>query len=194
MSEFKEATQQVTLSFTNWEPYKNLSLPSKIRYIPPKEREDLREKLQKIKGISPEDKHYLKIALGFLEKGIMEDDFGKDDDARDEFCLDRKIKVGDEEITLFELSTRVNKLRGNAIVALLSCAFLVFGETPLINEVNKLKTKVEKIMKDRGYFIKDDLKEIDDLALKIIRYIAQKYGAKIVENEGENNNKLHQSQ
>ncbi len=109
--------------FTDWSSYKNLSLPEKIRYTPPQEQTNLRNKIvqqMRSKNCDRSDLFILEMCLRFLEKGIMEDDFESREAERHAFLLGHTIKIkGDQqeeqEITLYELSKRVNKLSGNAI-------------------------------------------------------------------------------
>lgn len=162
-------------SFTDWKPYQDDNFVAQlqklgIKYTPPKEREDLREIIKK-RSIFKNDGERLTIGvlLTWLERGMMIDNFEKDEDARHTFLKGNKINMGDnKELSLYDLSKKLNKLTGNAITGVLLILQLIpdFRQHEM-----KLRGKIEGIKRERGYYIPGDLTEIDEAAEKAIRQI-----------------------
>lgn len=160
-------------SFTDWKPYQDDNFVAQlqnlgIKYTPPKEREDLR-KIIKERSISKNSREgfFIEVLLKWLEKGIMIDKFKKDENARHDFLLKYKIKTANnnEEKSLYEISKKLNKLTGNSITSVLSALQLISNFTQRSLE---LKNEIERIKHDRGYFIPDDLIQIDQIAEEAI--------------------------
>jgi|SRR3989344_5488300 len=146
-------------------------LPRNIRYARPKPNESLRTRIRPIeKQLSQLERTLLKSSLFFLEAGILEDDFKRDDKARDKFLLAYTVRLGDKEEALYFFCKKVNKLSGNAISKIITAGQLT--NDPLIEKKSlELKEKVEAIKKERGYFLPSDLHEVDVLAIFIIEHI-----------------------
>lgn len=168
--------------FIDWKQYQGSELKEQLKslgiiYTPPQENRELREKIgawwNSKNGII--DQLYelaLNSCLRFLESGMMEDSFKNNEDGQDgrhQFLLGNKIKIGDREITLYQLAKEVNKMTGNKISLIISVAYL-FGEE-LREKGSRLKTKIEDIKEKRGYFKPADLQEVYQLALEIINHI-----------------------
>lgn len=173
--ESKGVGLQGTPLFKDWSSYGtdmvSPQLPKNIKYTPPKPNEDLRRRIKPIENQLPEkEKKLLEWSLSFLEKGILEDDFGKNDWERDEFLLSQTIRIGEEEITLFQLAKEVNKFSINALTRVVTAGQLI-GEQNIITRSKELEKKVKDIDKKRGFFLVSDLPEIDSLALSIIEHI-----------------------
>lgn len=166
--------------FIDWGPYLNIKLPEGFKYTPPQPREDLRKKLAPLEGkqIDPMDKTILGIVLHFLEMGTIEDDFRENDEERDKFLITHTIKlVGGESISLYKFSKEVNKLHGNAS-SKISLALSLLGED-FEQQAEELKKYLEKIKRERGYFLPKDLPPVDKAAEDVLRQIAGKYRIKI---------------
>ena len=166
--------------FKDWSPYQRIGgLPENITYTPPQPRKDLRRKLRPLEGkvSDPLDEFFLRIALSFLEMGMMRDNFGGDDEARNEFLLRHTVGTGRGEITLYDLSQEVNKLQGNNISIVITA--LTVLENGFEKKFDNLKTKVERIKRERGYFLPDDLAIVDEAAMDILKYTASRYGVEI---------------
>ena len=150
-------------------------LPRNIRYTAPKPNEDLRKRIKPIEGnLNVENKAVLEVSLSFLERGTMEDDYGKDNAEREKFLKSQTIKVGDEEITLYELKKRTTKLSGSAINRIIT-AGQISGNHDLGKKSMELMKATEAIKKDRGYFLVSDLGQFDELARLIIEHILSRY-------------------
>lgn len=177
VSEVQEAKPQAIPLFKDWSPYEaakvSPQLPSNMRYTPPKPNDDLRRKIMPFENkLKDDEKTILGTSLSFLERGTLEDDFGKNDNERDKFHLSQTILIGGERITLYQLAKKVNKLSGNAISNMVFAGQIVGGQD-LEKKSIELGEKIENIKKERGYFLKSDLGQVDDLALQIIEHILQ---------------------
>ena len=146
-------------------------LPPNITYIRPKPNESLRMRIRPIESqLSEQERTLLSGSLFFLEAGILEDDFKRDDKAREKFLLAHTIRLGDKEEALYFFAKKVNKLSGNAISKIITAGQLT--NDPLIEKKSlELKEKVEAIKKERGYFLASDLHEVDVLAIFIIEHV-----------------------
>lgn len=165
--------------FIDWGPYLNIKLPEGFKYTPPQPREDLRKKLAPLEGkqINPMDETILRIALHFLEMGTIEDNFGNNDEERDQFLLTHTIKLGEENISLYHFSKEVNKLHGNASSKIV-LALSLLGED-FEQQAEELKKYLEKIKEERGYFLPKDLLPVNRAAEDVLKQIAGKYEIKI---------------
>lgn len=173
-AEVKGAGLQEAPLFKDWSLYAtdivSPQLPRNIRYTSPKPNEDLRKRIKPFENkLKDEEKNILKISLSFLEGGALEDDFGKDDWKRDELLTSQVIRIGDEEITLYELAKRINKLSTKAILRVIQAGQLI-GDNIRTKSIG-LSEKIKTIMRNRGYFLVSDLRQVDNLALSIIEYI-----------------------
>lgn len=179
----KQTTHNEPPIFTDWSPYEGEELKERLSsfgiiYIEPQLNEDLRKQIREFfsqKGSNMDDLTVsaLEISLRFLEGGMMIDNFGSKEygeDGRHKFLKDNRVSIGDEEITLYDLSKRVSKLSGNVISRIIMLAQLIDDEE--IKKTGKeLQVKMKKINKEKGYFEPDDLKEVDELAHQIIKHI-----------------------
>ena len=100
----------------------------------------------------------------------QEDDFGKDESKRHKMLMGSNIKVGDEEMPLYRLAKIVNKLPKGVITNVIATATFVEDDS-VKKQADDLKTAVNDIEKNRGYFVPEDLTPVDDLARSIIEYI-----------------------
>jgi len=174
-TELKGAGRQGILLFKDWSIYDpdiiKPQLPANIRYTPPIPNESLRMRIKPFENKLKDDKKtILKISLSFLERGTLEDDYGKDDSERDKFFTSHTIRIGDKDITLYQLSKESNKLSGNAISKVITAGQII-GEESLKLKSIELSKEVKNIMNGRGFFLVSDLWQVDDLALSIIEYI-----------------------
>ena len=172
------ANIQKAALFKDWSLYRSdiisPQLPKNIKYTPPKANEDLRKRIKPIEGnLNVENKAVLQISLAFLERGIMEDNYEKDNTEREKFLLSQKIKIGDEEITLYELKKRTTKLSGSAINRIIT-AGQMSGNSDIGKKSIELMKIANTIKKERGFFLVSDLEQFDNLALSIIEhYLSQ---------------------
>jgi len=191
-SEEPKELKNPKLQFTDWTPYKDKQLVAKLQekhnitYQPPRELTRLRKVIRE-KG-EDLDKETTKIVLqllNWLEKGMMIDKHGKDEEARHKQLLNDRVIIGDKEISLYELSKRVNKLAGNPITSVLLAIQVLAsikknGYTgdqrrvmldTLEQESNNLMRKIIEIKQNRGYFVPEDLESVDELAKKALSLI-----------------------
>ncbi len=176
--ETKALAPQISV-FNDWSLYSTdligPQLPKNIRYTPPKPNEEIRNKIKPVESkLTDIDKAILDIPLSFLEKGYMEDDFIKDDGARDKFYLSHTVKVGEEVIDLDVLAKRVNKLSGSVITGLIS-AGQVTGDPDIGKKSLELRDTVNKISREQGHYLISDMGQFDELAKSIIEHILSKY-------------------
>jgi len=164
--------------FRDWTPFASelivKQLPQGTRYTPPEPNLELRSRIaltaDKLNG---SEELFLKSCLSFLESGMIEDDFKSDDKSRDQFALNYKITVDDKELSYYNFVQEVNKLKGIAIQRVILASQMTNDES-LDQQAYNLKTKIEKIKETRGYFVPDDLKAVDNLAIQIIDFILSK--------------------
>lgn len=173
--ELKGAGPQGNSLFKDWSLYNpeiiKPQLPADIRYTPPIPNESLRMKIRPLENqLAEKERTILEISLSFLERGTLEDDFGRNDRERDRFLTSQAVKIGDEEITLYQLAKKINKLSGNAISKIITAGQLI-GEHNIEIKSIELSKKVKNIMRERGFFLVSDLGQVDDLALSIIECI-----------------------
>ncbi len=178
----------LSIDFPNWKPFSQEKitnqLPPEIKYIAPHSREDLRQKIIENKAnLKEDDIKLLTIILKFLEQGLMIDSFQSDEDKRHKFLLENNITIENngekQQITLYQLSKNVSKLSGNAISRIILVGQIIISDNrldeknrnQLNEEVEKLKNKVEDKKKRVGYFLQEDLEEVDNFALKLFNLI-----------------------
>ena len=161
--------------------FKNLSLytthkitpqlPKNIKYTPPQSNEELRKRIgEQESKLNEVDRISVGVCLSYLERGLMEDDFGKDESKRHKLLLGNTVKAGDEEITLYTLAKIVNKLPKGVISNVIGLD--TFVDDPAIKQKTAdLRAAIKSIEEDRGYFVPGDLSPVDDLARSIIEHI-----------------------
>lgn len=146
-----------------------LSIDGRNILFLPANREDLRSQIKEnMTRLSEEKLFYLTIILNFLEKGIMIDHFGNNEEARHDFLLKNKIQINGKEMTLYEISKNINKLSGNAVATIITLAY----------EFNEFRAKAEELTKtigeikrNRGYFLPEDLEQVNELATNLFNYL-----------------------
>jgi len=180
-SEAKETiTEPTTDLFTNWGPYTKEEVikaleEKKFTFIPPKPNAEYRQKIQPIiSDLSEDDKLILKICLTFLEKGLLIDNFGKNEEERHTALLNNKIEINGQPIRLYEFSKTVNKLAGNPINSILTAA-QILNNQDIRNEAEKIAKKIKELKQNRSFFKPEDIDDVDKLAQKIIDFILNKY-------------------
>ncbi|MCL4364460.1 hypothetical protein M1328_04455 [Patescibacteria group bacterium] len=158
--------------FTDWSPYlaKDISqqIPARIKYTPPKPREDLRKSIKAIKHpLGQLECTIIETCLNFLEAGSMVDDFGKEDWQRDAFLHDTKITVNRSSTDLFEFAKKVSKLSRTAIARVLGAAAQVEDEA-IFEKYLKLRETLQRTEEGRGFFTTEDLTIYDELATQVV--------------------------
>ena len=165
--------------FFDWGPYQGDKIRQElsslgITYKEPEEGRELRKKIEGYLNRRDELNRVeilaLEACLKFLEMGMMIDNFGNNEDERHKFLLNTRIIIGEEEISLYNLSKKVSKLSGNKI----SQISQLIDDDTIKRKGEELRKKIIKIKIDIGYFKPEDLKEVDDLALMIIKHILSK--------------------
>jgi len=191
-SEEPKELKNPQLQFTDWTPYQDEKLVVELKkrygitYTPPKKLPQLREEItKKSQNFDDTEASCVSIFLSWLEKGMMQDKHEKNEKARNEELLNNTITIGNKEITLYELSKKVNKLAGNPITSvLISIQVLaslkknaytgdqkgVMLDT-LGQESKNLMKKIKEISQNRGYFVPEDLESVDELAKKALSLI-----------------------
>ena len=146
-------------------------LPKNIKYTPPQSNEELRKRIgEQESKLNEVERISVGVCLSYLERGLMEDDFGGEEGKRHEMLMGSSIKVGDEEMPLYRLAKIVNKLPKGVISNVIATATFVEDDS-VKKQADDLKTAVNDIEKNRGYFVPEDLAPVDDLARSIIEYI-----------------------
>lgn len=164
-----------SIIFKDWSAYAAdkivPKLPKRIKYTAPKVNEELRKRIIPREGqLNEVDRISLGVCLSYLERGLMEDDFGGDEAKRHEALMNGNVKIGDEEIPLYRLAKIVNKLPKGVITNVIATATFVEDDS-VKKQADDLKTAVNDIEKKRGYFVPEDLAPVDDLARSIIEHI-----------------------
>lgn len=180
--EISEKNPQI--NFPDWTPFQDPEFIKQltslgITYIPPNKNKELREQICKKHQEGRLDQNrlqHLLIILKFFEKGLMIDNFGKDEEGRHKFLFENKIAINGREINLYDISKQVNKLAGNPISSIIILAGLYADEIEkkepgFANKVNDLIQKINMIKDERGFFIPDDLAKIEDLAKRVFNYL-----------------------
>jgi transcription elongation factor GreA-like protein len=166
--------------FTDWAPYMQEELVKKLKekgftFIPPKPNGEYRQKIELIiPRLSKEDKFFLQNCLKFLEKGLLIDNFGNDEQERHKALLDGIIEINGQTISLYEFSKTVNKLAGNPISSVLTAAQILNNQN-IRNEAEKIAKKIKELKQNPGFFKPEDLEPVNQLAQQIIDLILAKY-------------------
>jgi len=166
--------------FTDWAPYMQEELIKKLKekgftFTPPKPNEEYRKKIQPIIPKLPEnEKFFLKLCLRFLEKGILTDNYGNDEEERHKALLGGIIEINGQTISLYKFSKTVNKLAGNPISSVLTAA-QILNNQDIRNEAEKIAEKIKELKQNPGFFKPEDLNDVNKLAQKIIDFILNNY-------------------
>ncbi len=164
--------------FTNWSIYSNVQLPNvegvELTFITPQPRLDIRTRILRIiDRIS--DKHLIpiRIALTFLEQGILTDSFEESHPKRAAFYQNNQVVLSDgTTITLDKLNEIASKLRLNSLFSLgLAYKNAEFNFLTQ-EELNKLN---QNIRPKKGYFVSEDLQPFNQFAERIIDEILRQY-------------------
>jgi hypothetical protein len=177
--------------FEDWKPYQGEKLVVELKrrygitYTPPKKLPQLREEItKKSKNFDDTEASCVSIFLSWLEKGMMQDKHEKNEKARNEELLNNTITIGNKEVTLYELSKKVNKLAANPITGVLGSILVLAslkkntytGDQGVMldtlgQESKNLMKKIKEISQNRGYFVPEDLESLDELAKKALSLI-----------------------
>lgn len=165
--------------FTDWTTYMQEKLIGKLKamgftFIPPKPNNYYREQIQLIiDRVSKEDEFILRACLNFLEKGLLIDGFGNNEDARHAALLNNEIEIDGQPTRLYNFSKKVNKLAANPISSVLT-AIQILDNQDIKDKARKIAERIKKIKQNPGFFRPEDLTEVDRLAQESIDLILAK--------------------
>lgn len=189
--------------------YASISLPEGIRWEKePRFLRRLREKLEMVSASPATDRQLiisLTHLLKFLEKGVLVDNYGSDEQRRDQDYANTKLIVNGQETTLFEVAEIANKLKRNSLYLFAIAIEVIEYRQPSIiaeldttikeifpvlqekegNLAERLNQHIIEIDEKKGYFEPADLEPFDQLAKAVIKKIGEVAGVEISDEDFE---------